>query len=207
MDALHNNDIHFLVKNFSPSNHWRILEEYFKEISYFDVETTGLTRYDSVITVIVCFHKGRLYTYLRGENLNEFLDLLEDVALLASYNGNSFDLPFVLDSFHIPELPCPHIDLRWVCYHADLKGGLKAIEAKCGINRPVDLIGIDGFEAVYLWNKWLNEKDSDAKKKLIRYCQADVISLIYILQKTLSRYGVKNSPEDTINLYSMLLKG
>jgi uncharacterized protein YprB with RNaseH-like and TPR domain len=156
--------------------HWRILKSNLAEASYFDIETSGLSPSKSHVTVVVCKHQGTFYEFVRGENLDDFLDLLDEVKLLVSFNGNSFDCPRIADHFHLPELPCPHVDLRWVCYHRGLKGGLKAIETSLGLGRESDLKGISGDDAVWLWQKWLLgcQKSRDL---LIRYCRKDVEGL------------------------------
>ena len=40
--------------------------------------TSGLEM-DSLITVIACWHQGRLHTFVEHENLDDFLDLLDDI--------------------------------------------------------------------------------------------------------------------------------
>lgn len=195
--ALEKDDIEFLVNQFKGPDQWRILARYFESLSYFDIETSGLN-YDSYITLIVCYHKGRLYQFVKNENLEEFLDLLTEVELLVSFNGASFDVPWIRNYFHIPTLPCPHIDLRWICKRIGLEGGLKFIEKNLEIKRPYDLIGVDGFEAVLLWDKWDYWSDEDAKEKLIRYCSADVLSLKVVASKVLQKFGVQVDVDEDI---------
>ncbi|MCB1192441.1 MAG: ribonuclease H-like domain-containing protein [Leptospiraceae bacterium] len=190
LDVLETENISCLVNNFKGEDKWRILGRYFDRLSYFDIETDGLG-YDSRITLIVCYHKGRLYEFVRHENLEGFLDLLNDIELLVSFNGQSFDVPWVRHAFHIPELPCPHIDLRWVCKKIGLEGGLKSIEWDLGIQRPSDLIGVGGYEAVLLWDRWERWNDVEAKRKLIRYCSADVLSLQIVTAKVLKLQGLE----------------
>lgn len=174
--ALEADDIAYFVRRLFPHDRWRILNRYVDRCSFFDIETTGL-EYDDTITMIVCWHKDRLHTFIEHENLDDFLDLLEDVDLLVSFNGSTFDVPRVLDGFHIPELPCPHFDLRWPCYHKNLSGGLKQVTSDLGIERPNDLHDVDGSLAVVLWNRWIQHKDEVARQQLIRYCGADVMLL------------------------------
>lgn len=176
VDALQQHDIHYFVQRFHPHDRWRILAQYLPEASYFDIETTGL-ELDSRITVIVCWHRGSLHTFVEHENLDDFLDLLDEVRLLVSFNGSTFDVPRLLDAFHIPDLPCPHLDLRWPCQHRQLNGGLKEICTRLGIDRPVDLEDVDGEEAVLLWHRWSERQDQAARDQLIRYCAADVLLL------------------------------
>lgn len=174
--ALEQNDIGYFVQQLHPRDRWRILAEYLPDVSYFDIETTGL-ELDSQITVIVCWHRGSLHTYIEHENLDDFLDLLDEIRLLVSFNGSTFDVPRLLDAFHIPQLPCPHLDLRWPCQHRRLAGGLKDICTRLGITRPDDLQDVDGEEAVRLWYRWHEQADPSARDQLVRYCAADVLLL------------------------------
>jgi uncharacterized protein YprB with RNaseH-like and TPR domain len=174
--AQRDGDLAYLIRTFASADHWRILAAHFDRASYFDIETSGMGP-ESYITLIVCYHKNQLFRYFRGENLTDFLELLDDIDLLVSFNGSQFDVPRVEDAFHIPKIPCPHIDLRWPCHHQGYKGGLKSIERELAIARPPDLIGVDGEEAVWLWESWDQDGDRAARDKLERYCAADVISL------------------------------
>lgn len=178
-------DIACLVATLHPVDHWRILGTYFDQASYFDIETSGLGT-DSLITVIACRHQDTLQTFVRGRNLDAFLDLLEDVRLLVSFNGASFDVPRLLHGFHIPSIPCPHLDLRWMCHRQQLRGGLKRIEQDLGIRRPTDLQGVDGAEAVWLWELWESRRNPRALERLVRYCAADAACLPQVAARLLA---------------------
>ncbi len=183
--AFDRQDLDFLLKRLPTREHWRVLASFLPKASYFDIETSGLSPSDSVVTVVVCLHQGKYYEFVRGENLDEFLDLLDEVNLLVSFNGSSFDVPRIRDEYHIPELPCPHVDLRWISYHQGLRGGLKQIEEKLGFPRGDDLKGLAGDDAVWLWQKWrLGCRQS--RDLLIRYCRRDVEALEKIAQFLLS---------------------
>lgn len=196
--ALAQNDITYFIEHFAVKEQWRILAAYFDRISYFDIETSGLS-FDAYVTCVACYHQGQLYRFVRGENLDDFLDLLEEVDLLVSFNGSSFDIPQLLHTWHIPEFPCPHVDLRWQCYHDQLTGGLKQVETELGIMRPEDLQGVDGAEAVWLWLRWQQYADHAAREKLLRYCAADVLTLQMVTSALLRTKGVAvqgPSPEE-----------
>ena len=181
-------DLHTLVNMLATRDHWRILAEFFAHASFFDIETSGREA-DAIVTLIACLHRGKLYTFLRGENLDDFLDLLDEVKLLVSFNGNSFDVPRVERAFHIPAIPCAHLDLRWVCYHEGLRGGLKAIERQLGVERPEDLDGVDGEEAVWLWQRWDRSRDLRARSRLLRYCGVDALTLSLVATSVLQTRG------------------
>ncbi len=177
--ALDSGDIRFFVDRFSARDKWRILSHFLDQTTFFDIETTGL-EIDAAVTVIACWHRGQLRTFVEHENLDDFLHLLDDVRLLASFNGSTFDVPRVLDAFHIPQLPCPHLDLRWPSRHRGLTGSLKQISSRLGIRRPSDLTEVDGEMAVRWWHAWRLRGDAAARSRLIRYCASDVLLLLML---------------------------
>ncbi len=174
-DALLLDDIGRLIKLFPVREHWRILFHYFHKATFFDMETSGLSLYYNHPTVIVALHRGELMTFRYGENLEDFIELLDETELVVTFNGSSFDVPFLERAFHVPLDDIPHIDLRWVAYHRGHTGGLKSIEAEFGLARVPEICGIDGYEAVMLFDRW-QEGDSTAGENLVRYCRADVIA-------------------------------
>ncbi len=202
-EALQQNDIRFLCETLVKKEQWRILAQYGDRVSYFDVETSDFS-FDAHITVIVCLHRGQLHKFVWGENLDDFLDLLEEVDLLASFNGTTFDVPQLLRTWHIPELPCPHIDLRWQCYHCGWRGGLKEIERQIGLRRPADLEGIDGIDAVWFWRRWTHYREDASLRKLIRYCAVDVLTLPLIVRAILSQKSSSVAQDTTEDWWKTL---
>ncbi len=174
--AIAGEDIMYLVRTLEPRDHGRILGHWFERAAFFDIETEGVEA-GSPVTVISCLHRGTLDVYVRGENLDAFLESLDEVDLLVSFNGSSFDVPRIARHFNIPSIPCPHVDLRWLCYHGGHEGGLKNIELALGIQRPDDLRGVDGKDAELFWKLWTIRKDATARQKLIRYCAGDSLAL------------------------------
>lgn len=187
-DLLERQDLRTLCRCLRNSDHWRVLYEFWEIASYFDIETEGLGN-DAGITVIVCLHRGQLHRFTRAEGLDGFLELLDDVKLLVSFNGCGFDIPQVLRWFHVPELPCAHVDLRWVCFHQGWRGGLKRIERDLGLERPADLEGVGGDDAVRLWRRWEARSDEVALRLLVRYCSADVMALRLVAARLLAQRG------------------
>jgi uncharacterized protein YprB with RNaseH-like and TPR domain len=184
--ALESLDIGYFVRALAPPDRWRILDHFLDQVSYFDIETAGL-EYDDPVTVIACWHRNQLHTFVEHENLDDFLNLLDDVTLLGSFNGSSFDVPRILSTYHIPELPCAHLDLRWLCYHQGHRGGLKEITSRFGISRPADLWDADGALAVRLWARWQHLQDHAAREELLRYCASDVLLLILLAERLVNK--------------------
>lgn len=161
-----------------------------RRVAFVDIETTGLGARD-VITVAACLLDGELKVFLRDENLDELLPLLDGAELLATFNGQSFDIPRIVDHFRIPKLLCPHVDLRVACREAGWMGGLKEIEKRLLIGRPRDLLGVDGREALLLWESWSTMRDEKARDRLLRYCAADVVALQHLSHRLLSKAGLQ----------------
>jgi len=69
------------------------------------------------------------------------------------------------------------------CWRKSLYGGLKIVERKLGIQRK--LVGIDGYEAVKLWWRYVDSFDLDALNTLLQYNMEDVINLKYIRERLL----------------------
>jgi len=92
-----------------------------------------------------------------------------------SYNGKSFDIPFLEQYFNI-RLDHAHIDLRYILYSLGYRGGLKGCERQLGIDRG-DLTDIDGFFAVLLWGEYQRTGDQKALDTLLAYNIQDTINL------------------------------
>ncbi|NQU66215.1 MAG: ribonuclease H-like domain-containing protein [SAR324 cluster bacterium] len=201
--ALQRHDLRYLIRALPTREHWRILETCFSEATFFDIETTGLSSYDSFTTVIVAYHQQELHTFVYGENLEDFLRLVDESRLLVAFNGNSFDIPFLENSFNIPDIGCPYIDLRWIFYHQGYSGGLKAIEKKMSLQRPAAVRHVDGQEAVLLFSRW-QRGDRMARSKLIQYCQTDVLTTYLTAGLLLKEMGFEHPLPTTQALFAKI---
>lgn len=114
-------------------------------------------------------------TYVNGKNLGDFKSDIAEFKLLVTFNGKTFDLPFIKKFLEI-ELPQAHIDLRYVMKRLGYSGGLKEIERRVGIDRD-DLKSVDGYFAVTLWNEYKRRSNEAALETLLAYNCADVINL------------------------------
>jgi uncharacterized protein len=201
--ALKREDIDYFISSFPTAEQWRILARYLKSAAFIDVETTGLSWHYCHASVIAAFYKGAIHSFRYGENLDDFLELVESAGLLVTFNGNCFDIPFLEKTFNIPEINCPHIDLRWIAWHRGQRGGLKQIERAMGIRRPACVEGVDGLEAVELFYRW-QQGDFEARHILIRYCAADVLSTYLLAERLLAEHGCGIEASDQAVLFEMI---
>ncbi len=157
--------------------------------AFIDIETTGLSPGCCEITVVgihlVSEFDVRLIQ-LVGDDVtsDNILKALKGVSALYTYNGSRFDLPFIYSRLRIDLARLfSHHDLMYDCWSNDLYGGLKAVERQLGIDRR--LRGIDGYEAVRLWWRYVNDYDEDALATLLEYNREDVMNLRTLKQRLL----------------------
>lgn len=159
-----------------PSNqHWRIWPAFRHRVAYLDIETTGLGGPGDVITTICLYDGQKLRHYVQGQNLMDFRDDIWAYDLLVTYNGKTFDLPFIRDYLGVP-MRQPHIDLRYVLASLGHKGGLKGCERQLGLDRE-DLADVDGYFAVLLWRDYERNGNERALDTLLAYNTLDVVNL------------------------------
>jgi uncharacterized protein YprB with RNaseH-like and TPR domain len=168
----------YFAEQLSNSEHWRLFPDFRDSVAYLDIETTGLG-VGHYITTIAIYDGKQIFEYVQGENLDEFKQDIEKYKVLVTYNGKSFDVPFIERYFNI-KLTQANIDLRYVLRSLGYSGGLKECERQLGINRK-DLADIDGYAAVLLWNEFKRHKNSKALETLLAYNVQDVLNLETLL--------------------------
>ena len=179
MQALEEGDIYYFKRTLPPRYHWRLYPEFKDHICFFDIETTGLSAFQSHITTVACYDGKQTTTFVRGENLHDLPDHLKKYKVLSTFNGKMFDVPFVEQEMKI-RLGQPNIDLMHVLKGLGYKGGLKACENKLGIGRE-ELKGVDGRVAIALWQCFKETKDRDFLDTMLAYNVEDAVNLQRLL--------------------------
>lgn len=176
-EALASRDIAYFGRSFPAREAWRIYYENSTRASFIDIETTGSARGVDSITCIAVATNDRLQMFVKGRNLADFPDAIGNTPMIVTFNGTSFDLPFLKDTFG-PHLFArhAHFDVCHALRRIGFSGGLKKIEVDAAIPRAPMLDGIDGMAAVWLWQRHL-AGDSRAVAALERYCSEDVLGL------------------------------
>jgi len=160
---------------------WRIFPEFADQCVYLDIETTGLSTVFDRITMVGLYDGRKYKLFVDGENLQELPGELCRYPVVVTFNGATFDLRFLKLAFPQMTLPPVHIDLRWVTRKLGLKGGLKAVEEKFGLERAKEVEDISGYDATVLWAKHLRG-DKAALEQLIQYNTEDVVHLKAIME-------------------------
>ena len=156
--------------------HWRLYPEFARETAFLDIETTSLSPYEGIVTVVGVHGGGATRSFVAGENLEELPAYLRKFPILVTFNGRRFDVPFLAIAFPYLEPPPVHIDLRFLFYRLGIAGGLKRIEERLGIGERAGVEGIGGLDAVRLWQRY-RRGDRAALDTLVRYNRADTVNL------------------------------
>lgn len=163
-----------------PSQYVRLLVN-FREITvYFDVETTGLAP-DAEITTATFFDGVQVRSFTQGFDLDDAASYFNEILLLATFNGTTFDLPLARREWN-PAWRGVHIDLRKTLRDWGIRGGLKRAASILGVERREAPDVSSGAEAAELWRRWQDDGDTASLDKLRRYNRDDVLSLAKIVR-------------------------
>ena len=184
---------------------------------FFDIETTGLSADISAITLIGCCDMDGNITQWFNEDgfsqkqiLSDFLTFIKSYDTLITFNGKTFDLPFL--SSKIKELKLnasfdhyEHLDLYQILKPYKNLWGLKNFRQKnleeyLGFHRTDKL---SGKKLIKTYQNYLEKGDTKDKEAVLLHNREDLLGLrnIYSLMSypalldgkfTLSSYSIEN---------------
>ncbi len=182
-----NGDYAWFRKHWPEKSLWRLWKGFCapEQVALVDIETTGRTPGYDNITVIGLANGVQEYAFVAGrpqandQAIEEYLEAIKAYHLLITFNGVSFDVPFIekhfaAQGYHVEQ---PHLDLIWPARSIGLSGGLKDMEKQVGIVREEDIADVRGAEAITLWGQWTQRNDRAAYDRLVTYCKADCTNL------------------------------
>jgi uncharacterized protein len=174
--ALADGDPAWFGRRLPESEHWRLYSHFTDRTAFLDIETTGLSPYAGMVTVVAVHGGGATRSFIAGEDLEELPAYLQRFPILVTFNGRQFDVPFLEACFPSLVAPPVHIDLRFVFYRLGLSGGLKRIEEHLGIGDRTGVEGIRGLDAVRLWKEY-RAGNPASLERLVKYNRADTVNL------------------------------
>jgi uncharacterized protein YprB with RNaseH-like and TPR domain len=172
----HRTDIRFFKDRLASKDFWRLYEAFREKAVFLDIETSEGDHGMDEITIIGTYDGEKARTFIGGVNLLGFESAIASFDLVITYNGASFDLPFIRCSFPGISLPLVHIDLRNLLGKLKYRGGLKGIERQIGLVRDPSIADMNGYDAVKLWQRYQGG-DTSALNLLVKYNRADTVNL------------------------------
>ncbi|WP_422487350.1 ribonuclease H-like domain-containing protein [Gudongella sp. DL1XJH-153] len=169
------------------------------DICFFDIETTGLSRdYHNVYLIGLLFNNKtnnswtliQLFAdYIEEEEriLLEFVDRVKDFQKLVSYNGDSFDIPFVKKRLHKYGHNWENVEsvdlykyLRENKSLIDIPNlKLKTVEKYLGIER-IDFL--TGKECINLYKSYVNNNSDHLLKAILQHNYDDLQYMPHLLK-------------------------
>lgn len=184
---------------------------------FFDIETTGLSADISSITLIGCCDMDRNITQWFNEDgfsqkqiLSDFLAFIKSYDTLITFNGTTFDLPFLTSKIKEFKLNASfdryeHLDLYQILKPYKNLWGLKNFRQKnleeyLGFHRTDKL---SGKKLIKTYQNYLEKGDTKDKEAVLLHNREDLLGLrnIYSLMSypalldgkfTLSSYSIEN---------------
>jgi uncharacterized protein YprB with RNaseH-like and TPR domain len=185
---LYNSDSGYFYERIPLSETWRLYEFFRENAVFLDIETSGVTKHDDVV-VVGLFDGLNTKTMIKGINLNLFglKQELSKYCLIVTFNGATFDIPFLKKRYPglIPKIPI--FDVRTTCARVGLNGGLKEIEKKLGIRRNKIIEKFYGGDPLCLWKMYRATGDEYYLNLLIEYNEGDTMNLQRIADYTVQK--------------------
>lgn len=159
--------------------HWRLYDSFADDVLCLDIETNGLRPgYGGIVTVVGLYDGREWKCLVRGENLSResLAAAMAGHKCLITFYGSCFDVPFLMRSFPGVPFDMPHFDLCFGARRLGFNGGLKKLEAAFGISRGEAVRGMNGYDAVRLWDA-AEQGSREALELLLHYNREDTVNL------------------------------
>ncbi len=176
--ALYNFNSEYFVNRLPKAETWRLYDFFKEDAVFLDIEATGITEKDD-ITVFGLFDGINTRTMIKDINLDyaAIKKELRRYKIIVTFNGSSFDMPFIKKRYPnlLPNIP--HFDINSVAHRIGLRGGLKEIEKAFGIRRSSIISRLCHGDPLRLWRIYKATGDKYYLNLLVEYNEEDVINL------------------------------
>ncbi|HCC68585.1 MAG TPA: exonuclease [Nitrospiraceae bacterium] len=185
LSALDGRDAQYFSRLLPQREQWRLFDVFGSNALSIDIETNGLPEDKGGFVTVVGLYNGYDYRALvKGIDLTEgnLKKELSGYSMIITFYGISFDIPFLSRKFNSLRFEIPHFDLGFASKRVGLKGGLKRLEGELGIIRDESVKGMDGYDAVKLWNLYRRRNREDTLEHLLKYNMEDTKNLFKIAE-------------------------
>jgi len=150
------------------------------------------------VTVIGLYDGKEFQCLVKGDNLENFRDIISNYSMVVTFFGSGFDIPVLQKRFPGIQLDQIHLDLCPALKRVGVRGGLKKIEKHLGINRSPETEGLNGYDAILLWRQFERNRNESALERLMAYNREDVVNL-----ERLAEFAYDRLQDDTLNRAGM----
>lgn len=172
-----------------------------ENICFLDIETTGLSRKHSCIYLIGfvyfstennswCLEQGFINNTKDENQLLDYINkFISNFDLLITYNGDSFDLPFIKKRSSINNINSKILDMQSFDIYREIRKNksylnfknmkLKTIEENLGIYREDEHSGKDCIDFYY---DYMDTKDQILKEKILKHNYDDLYYLLDVMK-------------------------
>ncbi len=185
--ALSNHDVLYFQNKLHPHDFFRLLLSFPEDVLFLDIETTGLSLYYDIITLIGWSINNEYDFYIKGMNIEPFKKKIQQAKMVVTFNGTLFDLKFLKKTFPDIKFPSCHVDLRFFSKRVGLQGGQKKIEEQLKYKRPKKIKNVIGENAPILWYEYC-KGNQNAIRKLIEYNFYDIEGMKFILDNCINLF-------------------
>lgn len=203
--ALDSKDHQFFARGLRLKEAWRAYGDFQDACVYLDIETDGGSSGSSI--TMIGLYDGSDFTCLRrGEDLENFRDIITRYSMMVTFFGAGFDIPMLQKRFPDVRFDQIHMDLCPTLKRLGYRGGLKRIEKELGITRGSESEGLNGMDAIRLWNRFERLGDDAALETLVAYNREDVVNLEWLAKFAFDRlrretyYAVVGEPSSALAL-------
>ncbi|MDI6744587.1 MAG: ribonuclease H-like domain-containing protein [Thermodesulfovibrionales bacterium] len=198
LKELENSNARYFASAIKRREHWRLFDTFKGEAVCLDIETSGLMPDKGGYVTVVGMYDGCDYRcFVRGnglssENLNKELS---GYKYLITFYGAAFDIPFLFRSMPGLRVDMPHFDICFGSRKLGFQGGLKKLENTMGLERDEAVKGMDGYDAVKLW-EYAKNGSSEALELLKLYNKEDTVNLFGIAEVIYQRLRAQTGIEE-----------
>lgn len=183
-NAILENNAGYFIGKLPAVENWRLYNEFKDEAVFLDIEASRVGE-EGFITVIGLCDGEKTMQMVKGINLDfqKLKKILRNYKIIITFNGSSFDLPFIRKRYPdvIPDVP--HIDLKHLCQRLGYNGGLKEVEKELGIKRQNEIVErMYGGDPYLLWRMYRGSGDEIYLRLLLEYNEEDVVNLERIFE-------------------------
>lgn len=190
--------------NSITDNHY--LNEIYKESIFIDIETTGLSRkYSNIISITVLLFENEQYKMYQifcqykvdqPQALKYLKDLIKSKKYIITYNGNSFDIPFLAEKAEQNNIDIDFdslIKIDLYNYMKKFKNNIHAVDLKLKtVEKYFDIERSDtlgGKDVLTLYEAYQLEPRKEFSYLILRHNYEDVYNLPFVMNNIMNLFN------------------